>query len=494
MATGTGLGRQEAESSTIDAGGTPRGLRALLADSLVYGIAVAAVPAAALLATPVLARVLDPAGYGLLDVLSSLLALATVVALVGLDQAVTRGYFDHAADEVGPRRAVVRTGLTIAVAVSVGLAALLAAGGALVQVARGGDLNTERVGAVAAAILVLPLATTLTVARLPLLLERRRWSYVGIGLLQAGAGVATGVLLVVAGLGPPGYFLGLAFGAACALVLTLARTRPFGPGASWDRAQAGALLRFGVPLVPATVLIWVVFAVDRTLLVSFRDLEEAGYYGLASRVTAPLLLAVSAFGVAWSPLIMSQVRARQPELRARTLTGILAATGSILLVLVVFAEPLVRVFGGSEFAPAVRAVPPLALGWLGWAAATVLLTEFSVTRRTTAIAAVTGVAALANLVLNLALIPPFGFVGAAWATAVSFVLMALVAWAWERRLTRTPYRWGRLAAIAAVLGAAAPAALLPDTFVGHMARAAVCALAIAVLVYVAVSDRAREPR
>jgi O-antigen/teichoic acid export membrane protein len=475
----------------VDEAGAQRGLRALLADSFVYGIAVAAVPAAALLATPIFARVLDPAGYGTLDVLASLLALATVVALAGLDQAVTRGFFDHGAGEGAERRDVVRTGLTIALAVSAALAVALAVCGAVVQLARGERLGTELGGAVAAALLVLPLAATQTVARLPFLLERRRWTYVGVGLLQAGAGMAAAIALVVAGFGPAGYFLGLTLGAACALGLTLSRTRML-PGGAFNRSQASAMLRYGLPLVPATVMAWVVFAVDRSLIVSFRNLEEAGYYGIASRVTAPLLLAVSAFGVAWSPIIMSQARSRQPELRARALTGVLAVAGGLFLLLVLFSEPLVRLLGGDDYLAATQAVPGLALGWAGWAAATVLLTEFSVVRRTSTIAFVAGVSAAANVLLNLLLIPPYGFEGAAWATAASFWLMALASWVWERRLTVTPYRWRRLGVVALVVAAVSPGASLGPSPAELAVKAVAVSVALVVLYLVAAGDRSRD--
>ena len=491
MATGAGISPPDAAAAALDAGDAARGMRSLLGDSLVYGVAVASVPAAALLATPILARVLDPAGYGTLDVLASLLALATVVALAGIDQAVTRGYFDHGSNERADRRAVVRTGLLLALGLSGGLALALAVGGALIQRARGEALTTEVAAATAAALLVLPLTAAQTVARLELLLERRRWTYVGVAALQAGVGMAAAVVLVFSGLGPSGYFLGLALGTVCALVVTLARTRLVA-AAAFSRARAAAMLRYGLPLVPATVMAWVVFAVDRSLLVGFRDLEEAGYYGVASRVTTPLLLAVSAFGVAWSPMIMSQARSRQPELRARALTGVLAVAAALFVLLVLLADPFVRLLGGEDYLPATRAVPGLALGWAGWATATVLLTEFSVTRRTTTIAAVAAVSAAANIVLNLVLIPPYGFEGAAWATAASFWVMALAAWIRERRIATTPYRWARLAIIVAVAAAVVPAAALGWSPTEVATKVVAAVLAVAVLAAVAVGDRTRD--
>jgi O-antigen/teichoic acid export membrane protein len=130
-------------------------------------------------------------------------------------------------------------------------------------------------------------------------------------------------------------------------------------------------------------------------------------------------------------------------------------------------------------------VPGIALGWLGWAAATVLQTEFAIERRTSVIAGATGIAAGANVLLNLVLIPAYGFVGAAWATAASFLLLALLFWVWERRTVRPPYDVPRLGAVIAVT-AAGSAALLSDSLAVRALAAAVC---IAVLAWLAVGHR-----
>jgi O-antigen/teichoic acid export membrane protein len=123
------------------------------------------------------------------------------------------------------------------------------------------------------------------------------------------------------------------------------------------------------------------------------------------------------------------------------------------LALVAFEKPLVALLGGSEFVnhDSQRAVPGIALGWVGWAAATVLSAEFVVVRKTYVIAVVTALTATVNVLLYILLIPPFGFVGAAWATAASFLLLAAGYWAWERRMNPAPYRVARLALIGLTL-------------------------------------------
>lgn len=462
--------------------GSSRGLRSLLNDSVVYGLSVGALPVALLVATPVLTRALDPDGYGTVDVLTALSSLVAILALLGMDNAVARSWFDYSDAQRERRATVVRTGLSAAVVASGAVAAAAAVIAFLLGLDRGVAL------AALAAFGAVPFVNGVAIARTAFLLPRRRGWYVMVGVVQALAGVTVAVALVLLGLGPAGVFLGLAAGALLAGALPLAAGGI--AGRPWlDRAELTRMLRYGVPLVPATAAVWAIFAIDRALVASLRDLEEAGFYGLGARVSAPLLLAVSAFAVAWGPFILGQARERQAEFRARALTALTAATSGLFVVLFLFAGPIVRLLGGSEFDPGARAVPGVALGWVGWGAATVLMTEFAVTRRTGVIAALTGVAALGNVAANLALIPPFGFVAAAWSTAGTFLGLGALAWLWERRTIRTPYRWGRIASIGLTCSAAAPAALLEEGGAGLVARGLVCVAALSVLAAIALTDR-----
>lgn len=73
---------------------------------------------------------------------------------------------------------------------------------------------------------------------------------------------------------------------------------------------------------------------------------------------------------------------------------------------------------------------------------------------------VTGVAAVVNVALNIALIPTYGMIGAAIATVAAYGTMAVgMAW-WSQRIYPVPYQWRRVttAALAAVALAAVGAA------------------------------------
>jgi O-antigen/teichoic acid export membrane protein len=304
-------------------------------------------------------------------------------------------------------------------------------------------------------------------------------------------GVAAAVALVALGLGPAGYFAGLGIGAVAALLVFLRTStgKEFLGGAVLDRAALAKMLGYGLPLVPAALASWAMFAVDRTLLASMRGLHEVGYYALASKLAAPLFLLLNAFAAAWIPFVLEQPERRRLELRARALTAVVAAAGIAFVALLLIAPWLLNVLGGPAFRHSLAAVPGLAVGWLAWGVAFVLSTEFMVSRRTKVVAAATGASAVANIILNVILIPAFGFVGAAWASAATFVLLAAVYFAVEHRTVQVPYRKARLL-LAAVVLVAAGAVLVPaDVPAGVRLAAAVTAAAI--LFAIATTDRER---
>ena len=468
----------------------PGSLRALLGDSVVYGLGIAMLPLGLLLVTPIIAPRVGPVGFGEIDLLATLLTLATVAAMLGLEGGLIRTFFDYAPDDRARRRTAARTALVSVLTVSTTLALVLLLTGVLFATVFETSPNSHSLTTIIAAFALLPCSCGVLISRVALRLERRRRLYVVVSSVQALAGGGAGVGLVLAGAGPTGYFAGLAIGSLVAFGIAVSSGVFSGAGATVDRDQLRTMLGFGLPLVPAALATWVAFAVDRTLLASMRGLFDVGYYAMASKLAAPLFMALSAFAVAWIPFILRQPAHRQLELRARALTAVTAATGIGFILILTLAPQAIDLLGGPKFHHSLRAVPGIAIGSLAWGIAFVLGTEFMVTRRTRVIAAVTSVAALANIALNLILIPPFGFVGAAWATAATFSLQAALYLIIERRSTPAPYRVRRLLLIGVVLLAGGGALTISSPPL--VARVLFAAPVVAMLAAIAGTDR--EPR
>jgi O-antigen/teichoic acid export membrane protein len=88
----------------------------------------------------------------------------------------------------------------------------------------------------------------------------------------------------------------------------------------------------------------------------------------------------------------------------------------------------------------------------------------------------TGAALVANVALNLVLVPPFGIAGAGLALVASYLVVLVLMYGFTQRLFPVPYEWGRLARVVLVSAAlvAAGELLLPtDGLVGLLSRTAI---------------------
>ena len=70
-------------------------------------------------------------------------------------------------------------------------------------------------------------------------------------------------------------------------------------GLEFDRGLLRAMNRFGLPLVPSALALWVINFVDRFFLAVFKGQSEVGVYSLAVRASSVIVFMMVAFRLAW---------------------------------------------------------------------------------------------------------------------------------------------------------------------------------------------------
>jgi O-antigen/teichoic acid export membrane protein len=197
-----------------------------------------------------------------------------------------------------------------------------------------------------------------------------------------------------------------------------------------------ALARRAAPVALSSFVIYTYTAnLDTIIIAATRSSREAGLYSAGYRV----VLALSAVGTlaayALLPRFAGQVRSGEgaPGMR-KTLVGAMAALATlgmtVMAVAVLAGGPILGFLFGSEFEPVGPTFVLLTAG-LAWyittypaAYALLALGDNASYMRGALAAGVTGLA------LDLALIPPFGIIGAGAASATAFALAAAV-WTWH---------------------------------------------------------------
>ncbi len=184
------------------------------------------------------------------------------------------------------------------------------------------------------------------------------------------------------------------------------------------------MLRISLPLGATLIINYLYFRLDVLLLAILRDTDAVAIYGLAYRVLEGLMVFPMYFMLALFPEIarLSADRARVDAIVVAALAAMEVIALPLVALGIVFADDIVTVIGGTDFADAasVLRILMLALGlsYVNGVYGNALLAL----GRQDAFFRWSLVILGFNLVANLVLIPPFGVEGAAVAVVLSEAL------------------------------------------------------------------------
>jgi hypothetical protein len=243
---------------------------------------------------PLYTRYLTPSDYGLIETLIALSAVLTALVAQGMKSAFFRFYFDSAEPE--RRHLVVRTAFWYVMAAStvVTIAGARSHPSLLVLFGTHGHRDL-----VIAAFVGLWAALNYEQMTSLFRVEQRSTAYVTATLANVAITIAATILLVVVfDKGPLGVLVGNFTGTLIVYAALLVYSR-HALGLQFDRPLYRAMNRFGLPLVPSAVALWLTNFSDRFFLIKLADAHEVGLYSIGVRVASAIVLLLTAFRMAW---------------------------------------------------------------------------------------------------------------------------------------------------------------------------------------------------
>ncbi|GAA3180970.1 hypothetical protein GCM10010531_38940 [Blastococcus jejuensis] len=370
---------------------------------------------------------LAPADFGIIALVGTVTGLGGAVLSLGVYQSIVR-YYHNPPEAKDGQQIVGAAWLVLMIVPAAAIVALLTIGRPVLEFLLEG-LSYGRYILVAMLITYCNVAfieTVLAVTRTRALVRR----YVTVVLLRAilTALFALAILVMV---DQPSAFEVILSQAVATLLCSMYSIRLLLSEARLSSSAQlfGPLLRFGIPLMPLSSSQWALRVQDRLILNRFVALSDIGAYAVGQRVASPMQILMAA-GVRTLQPMMSQAA------RGQDLSGLRSA------VVRIYGVGTVICLFGSLLAPTVsRALLPPAYGdsaeltavlipGLFAAAVFQLASSASVfyggkTYRMTLLALI---AAVMNGALNLVLIPIHGIYGAALASLVTSVILAVAAW------------------------------------------------------------------
>lgn len=303
----------------------------------------------------VIARVLGPEDFGTYAI--ALVALTAILSFneLGVSLAIIRW--------PGDPRTIAPTVTTISVAASVLIAVLAWIAAPAFAVAMGDE---SAAGVVQLMVVCVPLnglvATAAALLQRDFLQGRRTIA----DQVNTWLGAVISVLLALGGLGA----MSLAIGRVAASVVFVVLLLWFSPAPlrfGWDRTIVGALLRFGLPLAAASIVVFLVGYADQLVVGAALGAQALGFYVLAANLAGWPVSMFSQPVRAITPAVFARLQSDPTHLDSAfraTFRLLTAAALPVCGFLAGGALPIITFVYGEVWAPAA-----LALQWLAVTAA-----------------------------------------------------------------------------------------------------------------------------
>lgn len=386
----------------------------LAKNTVIFAVSSFAPKLLAFLLIPLYTRVLSEAEYGTADLISTTSNLLIFVATICIADAVLRFAMDGKESGTG----VFRYGLKVE------LIGLAITGVALVPVAVLNPFHWDPALYVYLFLTLCASALNQLIAGYLRAIDRVMAAAVMGILVTAVAAVCSLVLLLWAGMGLDGYLISFIAGwlvsSLFGFAVILRHDRECLSQICSVETRKRMVL-YALPLILNGLAWWINGSLDRYFIIGFCGAAANGLYAAASKVPTILASVSQVFSQAWN---LSAIREYDRDDKTGFFRNIYALYNFILVagcsLLVLINIPLAGILFGREYASVltVSAVFSALSGFLGGI--------FAAVRNSKAFAASTVAAAALNALLNAVLVPVYGALGAAMATAGSFFCIWLI--------------------------------------------------------------------
>lgn len=416
-------------------------IKKLFSHALVYGIGTTAGRFVGFLLIPVYTRYLSTSDYGILSLLYMMSSFLFIFLNMGMSSAIFKSYFH--ANNNDDKKTVTFTALTMVVIICLPtLLALLFYNTMISNIVMGSEDYSNLIVLV---VCMTGLNVVLTIPFALLRAKEKSKTYMFWSLLKVLLSILFSITLVVfMRRGVKGVFEGEAMAVSIILMfLFYYLVREINYKFSWKVARD--MLSYGMPLVPASIAIIVITLSDRYFIKHYCTLHDLGIYSLGYKFGEIMGLMVWALRLAWPAFLFSNEKTSYArDLYSRATTYYIVAGASIWLLLSIFGPEMVSLMAEGSFYESHKIIPFILLSYLLSGLTVIASSGLMLKNKTKYLALYSGVAAVANLILNYVLIPRYGIMGAALATVLSFVLQTVLAFTITLRFYTINYEVKRI--------------------------------------------------
>ncbi|WP_186667710.1 lipopolysaccharide biosynthesis protein [Sporosarcina sp. BP05] len=187
------------------------------------------------------------------------------------------------------------------------------------------------------------------------------------------------------------------------------------------------MMRYSIPLIPNSLMWWIMVFSDRYIITYFLGLSANGLYAVANKIPSILSIINSIFFQAWQ---MSAIEEKDSEDKSEFFSNVFNLFSVVLLIssslILLHLKIIIDILVSDIYFDVWKYVPFLLLGVIFSSFSAFLGTNYIATKKTSGVLKTTILGAIINISINIILIPLIGINGATIGTMISFFIVWII--------------------------------------------------------------------
>lgn len=196
-----------------------------------------------------------------------------------------------------------------------------------------------------------------------------------------------------------------------------------------DKKLLKDITKYSVPLIPNMISWWIVSASDRTIISAVIGVAQNGIYSAANKFSGIYSTLYSVFNLTWTESASININSEdRDEFFSKIFDFIVRFFGSLCLGTIAVMPFVFGILVNEKFAESYYQIPILILGSVFNILVSFLGSVYVAEKLTKEIAKTSIIAAIINIVVNIALINQIGLYAASISTVIAYFAMFIYRW------------------------------------------------------------------
>lgn len=201
-------------------------------------------------------------------------------------------------------------------------------------------------------------------------------------------------------------------------------------------------LKFGVPLVPHHLALWLRSGIDIILITSLIGLSATGVYAVGFQLGAVVGIVAVAFNNAYSPYLFEKLKNITDEEKSKIVKFTYLYFIAIFLLSLIISSLFILLLPyivGEEFQDASKYIVFIAIAHSFSGMYMMVVNYIFYEKKTHLLSMVTLISSILHLIISFLFIKKFGAIGAAYASIISFFITFIWVWYLSNKVYKMPW-------------------------------------------------------